>query len=560
MSTAEMTSELITLSGKEEQASSRLTEIKGHLRRFVPYLVFVLCASLYFFPFMRLLLQATNEGTFVEGAVRTVHGQILGRDFFEVMGPGTFYWLALFFKLFGVTFLASRICLFVTSLGTALSIYFLSRRVCRSYQYLPCVFVFATYFGARWPTINHHIDSNCFALLAVVCMVRWYDSRRNWLLAAAGALTGATTLTLQPKGLLLLLAFLIWLVIEHRRQSTSLTALAWVAGGCFGVVALMFGYFWSRGALGDLIYANVVWPSRNYGAVNSVHYAFRLREMFDHWIVPGHGINWTVGMASVLVIPFLVVAALPLFVVLLGAREGMKTIKMEIVLYWLAGSALWLSELHRKDEAHLVFGSPLLIVLCVFYLQEWRSKASGMVLQALSIASVCLAGCTLLLALLTHSAITRAGRVNLSKPDPVLAAIYNRVPSGGELFIYPYSPMYYFLSNTNNPARYSFLVYNYYTTAQFEEVIQALEQHRVKYVLWDKHFQHDVLDVLFPNAHPKQLILEPYLEAHYRPVWVHDGVFLMERNEDDPHPDPAGTQTSIPKSIRNSNGQLQVGH
>lgn len=560
MSTAELTSELITHSGKDEWTSLGPPAIELRLGRLVPYLVFAFCASLYFLPFMRLLLQYTNEGTFVDGAVRTVHGQLLGRDFFEVMGPGTFYWLALFFKLFGVTFLASRICLFVTSLGTALSIYFLSRRVCRTYQYLPCVFVFATYFGARWPTINHHVDSNCFALLAVVCMVRWYDSRRRWLLAAAGVLAGATTLTLQPKGLLLLLAFLIWLAIEHRRQSSSLTTLAWVTGGCFSVVALMLGYFWSQGALRDLIYANFIWPSRNYGTVNSVHYAFRLRELFDHWIVPGHGINWTVGMASVLVIPFLVVAALPALVVLLGVREGVKAIRMEIVLYWLAGSALWLSELHRKDVAHLVFGSPLLIILCVFYLQEWRSKASGLVLQALSIASVCLAGCTLLLALLTHSTMTRAGQVNLSKPDPVPAAIDKHVPSGGELFIYPYSPMYYFLSGTNNPTRYSFLVYNYYTTAQFEEVIQALEQRRVKYVLWDKHVQDDVLDVLFPNSHPKQLIMEPYLESHYRPIWVHDGVLLMERNADDPHPDLAGIQTSIPKSTHNSNGQHSVGH
>jgi 4-amino-4-deoxy-L-arabinose transferase-like glycosyltransferase len=558
MSTAEMTSELTTLPREGELTSPGPYGTKLHLRKYIPYLTFAFCASLYLFPFMRLLLQDTNEGTFVNGAVRTVHGQLLGREFFEVMGPGTFYWLALFFKLFGVTFLASRICLFVTSLGTALSLYFLSRRVCRSYQSLPCIFVFATYFGARWPTINHHVDSNCFALLAVVCMLRWYDSRRSWLLVAAGALAGATTLTVQPKGLLLLLAVLVWLLILHRRHSTSFTALVWVAGGCASVVALMLGYFRSQNALGDLIYANVVWPSRNYGAVNSVHYAFRLRELFDHWIVPGHGINWTVGMASVLVIPFLVVAALPLLVVVLGARDGVKAMRMEIVLYWLAGSALWFSELHRKDVAHLVYGSPLLIILCIFYLERWRSKASGLALQVLSIASVCLAGCTLLLALLTRPTMTRAGQVSLSKPDPVLTAIDEHVPSGGNLFIYPYSPMYYFLSKTNNPTRYSFLVYNYYTPAQFEEAIRSLEQHKVKYVLWDKHFQSDIIDVLFPNAHPKQLIMEPYLESHYRPVWIKNGVLLMERNEDDSHPTAVEMRKSSHAPIRSSNDPFQA--
>jgi hypothetical protein len=233
---------------------------------------------------------------------------------------------------------------------------------------------------------------------------------------------------------------------------------------------------------------------------------------------------------------------------------------MEIVLYWLAGSALWLSEMHRKDIAHLIFGSPLLVILCIFYLQQRRTRAYGLTLQALSIASVCLAACTLILALYTHSTITRAGQVNISTPDPVLASIDEHVPSGGELFIYPYSPMYYFLSNTSNPTRYSFLVYNYYTPAQFEEVIRSLDQHQVKYVLWDTNFKAKVIDVLFPSARPDHLIMEPYLESHYRPVWVHDGVRLLERNYDGPHPEAAGTRNLMSTPIRGSNERLRAGH
>ena len=532
---------------EDEHTSSEPPTAPFRLRKYLPYLVFAFCASLYFLPFMHLLLRSTNEGTLVEGAVRVVHGQLLGRDFFEVMGPGTFYWVALFFKLFGVTFLASRICLFVSSLGTALSLYFLSRRVCGSYQLLPCIVLFGTYFGTFWPEISHHVDSNCFALLAVVWVVRWQDARKNWLLLAAGAFTGATALILQPKGVLLLLAFLVWLAIEHRRQSTPLTALAWVLGGCIGTVALMLGYFWSHGALGDLIYANVIWPAHNYEEVNSVPYASGLLDFFHRWIVPGHATRWTVGMASVLVIPYLFVAALPVLVLLLGIRHGVRAIRGDIALYWLAGAALLFSELHRRDIGRLVFGAPLLIVLCVFYLQERRNKGAVLLLQGLSIVSVCLAGCTLVLALFTHSTTTRTGQVKMAAYDPVLTAIDEHVALGGDIFIYPYSPMYYFLSNTNNPTRYSFLVYNYYTTAQFEETIRTLDQHRVKYVVWDTHIQSTVIDVLFPKAHTRHLIMEPYLESHYKPLWAHDGVRLMERNQDDTHPERALMGNSIPR-------------
>ena len=529
MSTTELIPEL---DAKPQEAAE---PVGPHARRYVPYLVFAFCASLYFFPFMRLLLQATDEGTLVEGAMRTVHGQLLGRDFFGVVGPGTFYWLALFFKLFGVTFLASRICLFVSSLGTALSLYFLSRRVCRSYQLLPCILVFATYFCGLWPTISHHVDSNCFALLAVVCMVLWQDSRRNWLLVAAGALAGATTLILQPKGILLLLAFLVWLWIQHRRQSTSLTALVWVTGACLGVVGSMLTYFWSQGALGDLIYANVVWPSRNYGPTFSVHYASFILDYFKHWVVPMHGVNWTIGMAVVLVIPFLFVAALPALLLPLGVRLGVRKIEGVITLYWLAGSAFWFSELHRKDISHLVYGSPLLIILCIFYLQESRNQGFSLALQLLYIASVCLAGANLIVALVARPMATRVGEVHIAAYDPVLTAIDEHVTSGGEILIYSYSPMYYFLSNTTNPTRYSAFSYNFKVGPQFvlDEVVRNLDEHRVKYVLWDKTMEVRVGEVLSPSKPLKRFIIEPYLESHYKPIWTHDGIFLMERNNDD---------------------------
>ena len=43
------------------------------------YSIFLLCASLYLIPFMRLLLIGTDEGLLVSGAVRVAHGQVFAR-------------------------------------------------------------------------------------------------------------------------------------------------------------------------------------------------------------------------------------------------------------------------------------------------------------------------------------------------------------------------------------------------------------------------------------------------------------------------------------------------
>src|SRR5580704_10871343 len=328
-------------------------------RGYFPYLIFALCTGLYLFPFMRLFLQTPPEGLLVYGAVRVLHGQVFARDFFEVVGPGTFYWLALFFKLFGTTFVATRICLFVTSLGTALAMYFMSRRTCKQYQVLPSILLAGTYFGSSWPAISHHVDSNCFALLAVACMIVWQDKRKNGLLFAAGALAGATTCCLQAKEMLLLLALLVWLWMQHRRRSAPLSWLWAVAGGYTSVVALMLAYFWSRHALWDLFYVNVLWPSQHYSAVNVVPYAQGIIHYYwDHFVIAKSGFRWTIVTASVLIAPFLLVAALPAVLPAIAARFIRNNVRPEIVFYWLCGIALWLSEFHRKDIFHLVFGSP----------------------------------------------------------------------------------------------------------------------------------------------------------------------------------------------------------
>src|ERR1700722_15624367 len=198
-------------------------------RHRLAYLIFIVCASLYLLPFLRIMLAPqADEGILIAGAVRVAHGQLFARHFFEIMGPGTFYWLAAFFKLFGVTFLATRICLFVTSLGSGVLIYFLSRGLCTRFQLLPCILVVATYFGLLWPTISHHVDSNFFALLSFSCVLIWQKRRNPILLPLAGALAAVTTCILQPKGILLFFATLAWLAIQRWRRQAAVSALGMV--------------------------------------------------------------------------------------------------------------------------------------------------------------------------------------------------------------------------------------------------------------------------------------------------------------------------------------------
>jgi hypothetical protein len=509
---------------------------RSFARRYAGYFIFTLLASLYLLPIMRILLLGTNEGTLVGGAVRVVHGQVFARDFFEVMGPGTIYWLAAFFKLFGVTFLALRICLFLTSLGTGLLIYFLTRRICGKYWTLPSILLAGTYYGMQWPAISHHVDSNFFGLLSVACVVVWQDRHWKGLLLGAGFLAGCTTCIHQPKGMLLLVAILLWLLMQRLRRAAPMATLGWVAAGYLGAIGLMAVYFWTQGALGSLLYANIVWPSQHYGAVNTVPYALGLfSQYWNHWIIAKGPFNWSIGMAAILITPFCFVAALPALFLVLGLLYKWKTAPPEIPLYAFCGWALWLSEFHRRDIYHLVFGSPLLIVLCVYFLGESRKKIADYLLQILAITSACLAVFNLILVITAHPVATRVGSIAMFKDDPALAFIDQHTMPGDEIFTYPYCPMYYFLTSTSNPTRYSILVYNYNTTSQFQEAIQVLDRRKVRYVLWDTNFAAKTAASVFPQwtgIPPDGFLMETYLESHYNLVEDSDGLRIMERKKE----------------------------
>ncbi len=500
-----------------------------------PYAVFALCAAIYLLPFMRLIFIGGDEGSFVDGAVRILHGQVFARDFFEVMGPGPFYLLAGLFKLFGATMVTDRAWLFITSLGTLLAMYFLSRRVCPRYQILPPILLISVYFSMMWPMVNHHVDSNFFGLLSVVCMVLWQELRKSVLLFAAGTLAGVTTCILQPKGMLLLFAFLVWLWVQQRRRSGLASSISLVAGGYLCVVGSTLLYFWSRGALWDLIYANFVWPSQHYGAVNAIPYARGIFLYWDHWAFPIHGVRWLLPLDVVLILPFLFLAALPALVIVLGIPHGKENLRPVTLLYWLCGWAFWLSEFHRRDIGHLAAGSPLLIVLCVYFLADFQGAIVELALQLLAIGAVGLAAMNMFVVLSAKSIPTRAGTVAMYKPNAAIAFLDSHASPGTEIFVYPTSPIYYFLSATTNPTRYSLLLYNYNTPSQFQDTIRVLERHKVRYVLWDTNFDREAAPYFSTEMyHPADgFMMEPYLKSHYRVVQDIDGTRIMERKEDD---------------------------
>jgi hypothetical protein len=136
-----------------------------------------------------------------------------------------------------------------------------------------------------------------------------------------------------------------------------------------------------------------------------------------------------------------------------------------------------------------------------------------------------------------HKFTTARGTVYGYGPDPALDFLRAHVAPGDPLFVYPYSPMYYFLSGARNPTRYFTLTYSLSSDEQFREAVRDIEAARVRYVVWDRSHQGQQRTMLpaFRMPPRDKLIIEPYLTEHYRVMPGSDDKYqFLERKESIP--------------------------
>jgi hypothetical protein len=526
---------------KKKQHSSRLK---------VSFLI--LLAIAYLYPFLRVLWRVGDEGTLVYGAQRVMEGALPYRDFFEPMGPGSFYFLAFFFKLFGSTFLVARGVLLFTGVSSVVLIHWMTRRLYQGPdETLPAIYYLIVSLPL-WPATNHHWDSNLFFLLGVAVFFLWQDHPRLFLLLLAGILAGITSCFMQHKGLLLFMSQFLLILIENWRQADPkkgrlIVDLGLLTAGYAGVGVIVVGLFFLAGGLPDLIFANLIFPLVHYQKVNICPFGFGLKELLwptyqELWrsILPGK-LAETWAFLSLVPVGFLLVLPAVLGVILVSSffRPAWRANLFSRLLtpFWVMGFALWISELQRKDIIHLIYGSPILLVLAFFLCANfWRShrlfKTLSMSLIVCSL--LVLSGINLMVAVSAQKPMeTRRGKVYLFKTDEAMDFLLKHTHPQEEVFIYPYYSMYYFLADLHNPTRFTVLVYGFNTKDQFTETVDSLEKRKVKYILWDTLINNETFSKWFPNYNgisENDLLLDHYLKGNYTIFCVKSGFRILQRN------------------------------
>ena len=211
----------------------------------------------------------------------------------------------------------------------------------------------------------------------------------------------------------------------------------------------------------------------------------------------------------------------------------------------------------RPDIVHLMYLSPLLYLVLA-----WILGAPSSHLRSLNTARPLLAVCLLAtftafgLALLTrtleahHRIQTRRGIIQTAEPDAVIEYVQAHVPAGARILVYPYLPLYYFLTGTFSPTPYEYVQPGMHTPDQVREILHQLEAGPPKVVLFEISFDQKI-PFSWPNTSARRLATDPiadFILKAYRPCEVLTSSakwrFVFMTQKGDPCPESKSAQGS----------------
>src|ERR1035437_6884357 len=136
-------------------------------------------SCLYLRLFYNYTTMFPDEGIVLQGAHRILQGQLLYRDFFSYFTPGSYYWMAFLFRVFGDSILVARFALVVYGAIFAVLTFLIARRVCsRGLSTMVAYLVTITCLPYYFMEV-HNWDSTLWAYLALYGAVRSLETRHR---------------------------------------------------------------------------------------------------------------------------------------------------------------------------------------------------------------------------------------------------------------------------------------------------------------------------------------------------------------------------------------------
>ena len=486
-----------------------------------PSAIFLLTAALLLLLHGNLLVFTNDEGIILEPAQRMLGGARPYTDFFGYMSPGS-YWLQSFvFRALGVTLWTGRLLVILDfSLQCAL-IYWLTARLASLKAAVAVVLIFAGFQIAdpAFLTAQHRWDSATLALAGLCVAVCAIERPKALWWAASGALIAAASWC-TPSMALVAAAVGFWLMVSRERWK----ALGPFAGGLIAVTLLAVGALALTRSFGPF-FQQMLWLRQNYSAVNVMPYGS---------VIGGYGSllkdaagPFELAMRLLLIACYALPAILPPAAMILWsvamARGTMPTPgRAPIQLLVLAMLALVATTFPRADMMHLAFVAALPYVLTGVFLSRSLPARATAYLAFAALAFATLFAGNYFKGWATAGRLSSPiGRLRVpSEQLPGVQGLLTNVRPGDSLFVYPYMPIDYFLTQARNPTRFAYLAPGMMTNREASETLAELQARPPRWLLYLRVSRED-FERVFPhgsNLNIRFENIEDWLEKNYEPA------------------------------------------
>jgi hypothetical protein len=465
-----------------------------------------------------------DQSIYLHNAARMYEGQLIYRDFDYFTLPGTDVLYVTLFKLFGVrAWIPQMMLLLVGVISTWLSIKIATKVMSGPAVFLPG-FLFLALPFASYLDATHHLYNVLFATCALAVVI---EERTIARMAWAGAFWGLATCFAQslvtgPLGFGL---FLVW---ERHRKKEAWGSLLKKEGSLLAsylaTVAAFNAYFVWKVGLKQFLYYTVTFVARYFSAYGTNTWR---TYMLGHPSVHEWA-NWP-DLATWPLIHFLIPLVYILFFVRYWREERLRPEEQweRLMLVNTTGLCLFLSIVSAPAWNRLYTVSMPALIMLVWFLNS-SLKLERALLRIL--------WATVMILAIARPIVTQTRW-----------KAFLDLPTGRTAFFEPGSyqetkwllertrPSDYFFGDQllcfdlrlRNPSRVAFVTpYNFTRPEEVSNVVQGLEEHRVRFVSWYQGLD-DSIDAEGNHLAP----LRSYLQSHYYVVEsFENGHKMWERN------------------------------
>ncbi|MGA2143604.1 MAG: hypothetical protein ABSH49_01330 [Bryobacteraceae bacterium] len=483
--------------------------------RFLSLAIFAAVALLLARFEMRRLVLNIDEGILLDAAERMAHGQRLYVDFFAYLAPGSFWLQELAFRILGITLAAGRIIVCLDFSLQCAVVFWLMARLGYPRAGALTVLVFLG-LEASNPVLlspSHRWDSAALALLSVACGVEGHLSGKRMWWILAGLFAGAAAVC-TPTMVLVAAGTVVALIARRGFLWPYLAA-------CAGVWAAAAAFMLARGIALPFLH-QLAWTAANYARVNVTPYG-RFNGGWQGFL------DSTAAAPAPLRAFLFLIAALPAILPvvsllgwLLAWRSVSKPLRFSIAWMLAVMVAMVLTTWPRPDIGHLATVAPLGYALAGLLLAvrapRWFGLAVAAVMLPWAVVSLVESGQAIASAATIPSP---AGNLRLAPAvRPAIARLLSLVHPSQPLYVHPYLPLFYFLTQAANPTRYSYLGPGMMTAADQASALADLKRNPPDWVLYLPLDARTVQRV-FPSAPADSVhfaAIENWIAANYRPL------------------------------------------